>query len=220
MCGRFARYTPISELAWRYFDLKLEGVPDTGRYNISPGVEIEAFRAAEEGGSVFQPMYWGFRHHRVMDGPTPINARAETIATSPYFRDAFAHRRCLIPADGWYEWQATGNGKQPYYVTLAEDAPQDVLFLAGIWEPMAVDDACCAIITEPAAQPLAHIHERQPLVLDADCRHDWLDPALTDRAAIRQHTRRLAPEALRAWPISTRVNRPFEDDADLLNAIG
>lgn len=216
MCGRFARYSSTSELAWRYFDLKLGDDYDRPRYNIPPGTELEAFRAAEEGGAAFQPMYWGFRHHRVMDGPTPINARAETVATSPYFRHAFAHRRCIIPADGWYEWQPTEHGKQPYFVTLTDDAPQDVIFLAGIWEPMAVEDACCAIITEPAPPHLAHIHDRQPLTLDADCRWDWLNPELTERAEIRRHTRRLNPEALRAYPVSPRVNRPFEDDPDLL----
>lgn len=164
-------------------------------------------------------MFWGFRPQRVGDGPRPINARAEKVATSPYFRSAFAHRRCIVLADGWYEWRKTAGGKQPHYITLAAGAPQDILMMAGIWEPTADGGACGAIITEPASQGLAHIHDRQPLVLDAECRWDWLDSELTERDAIRARTRRVDPDALIHYPVSTRVNRPFEDDAGLIDAI-
>ncbi|WP_028484475.1 SOS response-associated peptidase [Thioalkalivibrio sp. ALE17] len=220
MCGRFARYSATSELAWRYFETRIDQDFDAPRYNVAPGTDIEAFRASDKAKAAFQPMHWGFRPKRVTEGPQPINARAEKVASSPYFRSAFAHRRCIIPADGWFEWQLTGQGKQPHFITLTDDAPQDVLFLAGIWEPTAEGGACCAIITEPASEQLAFIHARQPLALDATCRWDWLDPAITDREQVRHLTRRLPPSALQAYPVSTRVNRPQNDDPSILDPTG
>ncbi|MFO7954381.1 MAG: SOS response-associated peptidase [Thioalkalivibrio sp.] len=220
MCGRFARYSATSELAMRYFQVPVDAGFDAPRYNVAPGTDIEAFRAGGDAPAAFQPMHWGFRPKRVTDGPQPINARAEKVASSPYFRSAFAHRRCLIPADGWYEWQKTEEGKQPHFITLTDDAPQDVLFLAGIWAPTADGGACCAIITEPASEHLAHIHDRQPLALDAECRWDWLDPAITEREQVRLITRRLPSSALQAYAVSPRVNRPQNDDPSVLDRTG
>ncbi len=219
MCGRMTRYSATSELAMRYFQVPVDETFDAPRYNVAPGTDLEAFRAGHETPAAFQPMFWGFRPKRVEDGPRPINARAEKVATSPYFRSAFARRRCIVLADGWYEWRKTNDGKQPYYITLAEGASQDILMMAGIWEPTADGGACCAIITEPASERLAHIHDRKPLVLDAECRWDWLDPDRTEREAIRAGTVRLNPDALIYHPVSTRVNRPSEDDPGLIEAI-
>ncbi|WP_026301056.1 MULTISPECIES: SOS response-associated peptidase [unclassified Thioalkalivibrio] len=214
------RYSATSELGRRYFQVPVDKAFDAPRYNVAPGTDLEAaFRAGDETPAAFQPMFWGFRPKWVEAGPRPINARAEKIATSPYFRSAFARRRCIVLADGWYEWRKTNDGKQPYYITLAEDAPQDILMMAGIWEPTSDGGACCAIITEPASERLAHIHDRKPLVLDAECRWDWLDPEQTEREAIRAGTVRLNPDALVYHPVSTRVNRPTEDDPGLIEAI-
>ena len=145
--------------------------------------------------------------------PTPINIRAEKAATSPYFRSAFAYRRCLIPANGWYEWRKTESGKQPYDITLKDPARDEVVFFAGLWEPAGEgDDTCCAIMTEPVSPAFAFIHDRQPVVLDAECRWQWLDPELSDRDTIRKIAWRLDPDRLIAYPVSTRVNRPANDD--------
>ncbi len=219
MCGRMTRYSATSELALRYFQVPVDAGFDAPRYNVAPGTDLEAFKAGEDAPAAFQSMLWGFRPKRVEDGPRPINARAEKVATSPYFRSAFAHRRCIVLADGWYEWRKTEQGKQPYYITLAENSPQDILMMAGFWEPTTDGGACCAIITEPASDRLAHIHDRKPLVLDAECRWDWLDPELSERESIRQKTARLNPDALVDHPVSTRVNRPVEDDPELIEAI-
>ncbi len=105
------------------------------------------------------------------------------------------------------------------YITLAENAPQDILMMAGIWEPTTDGGACCAIITEPASDRLAHIHDRKQLVLDAVCRWGWLDPELSERQSIREKTVRLNPDVLVYHPVSTRVNRPVEDDPELIEAI-
>jgi putative SOS response-associated peptidase YedK len=204
----------------RHFQVPVDEVFDAPRYNVAPGTNLEAFRASDDAPAAFEPMLWGFRPRRVEGGPRPINARAEKVATSPYFRSAFARRRCIVLADGWYEWRKMEQGKQPYYITLADDAPQDILMMAGIWEPTSDGGACCAIITEPASTRLAHIHDRQPLVLDAECRWDWLDPDVTERQAIRARTYRLDSDVLVHFPVSTRVNRPSEDDSGLIEAIG
>jgi putative SOS response-associated peptidase YedK len=149
-----------------------------------------------------------------------INLRAEKAATSPYFRSAFAHRRCLIPANGWYEWRKTESGKQPYYITLKNPDKDEVVFLAALWEPTGEgDDTCCAILTEPVSPTFAFIHDRQPVVLDPERRWQWLDPELSDRDTIRKVARRLDPDRLTAYPVSSRVNRPSNDDASLIEEV-
>jgi len=221
MCGRFALYTPRGVIATRYFG-KSRPVGDlVALYNIAPGRQITAIHATEDDPAAFDLSWWGFRPHWAgPDAPVPINARAETVATSRYFREAFAHRRCLVPANGWYEWRDATNGKQPYFITLSAPDRDEVLFFAGIYDA-SVDQpgTCCAIITEPASPALAAIHPRQPLVLDPECRWAWLDPGITDRAAIKAAAHRLDPGRLCAWPVSSRVNRAAADDAAVIEPL-
>ncbi|AHE97555.1 SOS response-associated peptidase [Thioalkalivibrio paradoxus] len=222
MCGRFALHTPRSRVAARYFDLQLPVGDVHARYNITPGTQITAVLATPETPVSFAFSHWGFRPPWAKDdAPTPINIRAEKAATSPYFRSAFAHRRCLVPANGWYEWRRTESGKQPYYITLKDPADRDeVVFFAGLWEPAGEGaETCCAILTEPVSAPIAFIHDRQPVVLDPECRWSWLDPGISDRETLRRVARRLDPERLVAYPVSTRVNRPANDDPGLVEPI-
>ena len=221
MCGRFALHTPRSRIASRYFDLQVPVGDVHAKFNVTPGVKITSVYATAESPAVFDFSSWGFHPPWAKeDAPTPINIRAEKAATSPYFRSAFAHRRCLIPANGWYEWRKTESGKQPYYITLKDHRPSDVLFFAGLWEAAGEGtDTCCAILTEPVAEPFAFIHDRQPVVLDPECRWQWLDPGLSDRETIRKVARRLDSDRLTAYPVSTRVNRPANDDPGLVEPI-
>jgi len=202
--------------------LGLQQVPDwvTSRYNIPPGTGIPVILAGQGGVPAWSAAEWGFRPRWAQPGaPKPINARAETVATSKYFRDAFAHRRCLVPADGWYEWQVSDGHKQPWFIAPDEQEGPGVLFLAGIWEPLAEDAICCAIVTEPARPPLDTIHHRQPLVLQEDSLRQWLDPELTDRTAIRSAVRRFPTGKLLFRPVSTDVNRPENDEEGLLSPV-
>ena len=227
MCGRFDLHARPDTVA-RALGASGPSTAWAAHYNITPGRPIAAAFAASalesQAGSesaqkpILDYAWWGFRPDWAADdAPAPINARAETVATSPYFRAAFRHQRCLVAANGWFEWQKTATGKQPWYVTV-HDAP--VLFYAGIWTASEQATArCCAIITEPARGVAAAIHPRMPLVLDRACWHAWLDTDLSDRDAIRHAVHRLDPDQLRAWPVSTRVNRPSEDDASLLEPI-
>ena len=106
MCGRFALHTPRSRIAARYFDLQLPVGDTHAKYKITPGMQITSVLATPDDLVSFDFSHWGFRAPWAKeDAPTPINIRAEKAATSPYFRSAFAHRRCLIPANGWYEWR-------------------------------------------------------------------------------------------------------------------
>jgi putative SOS response-associated peptidase YedK len=197
-------------------------LPDllTSRFNIPPGTGIPVILVRTSGEPAWERAEWGFRPRWAQaDAPKPINARAETVATSKYFREAFARRRCLVPADGWYEWQASGGHKQPWFIGPDRQEGPGALFLAGIWEPSADDAICCAIVTEPARPPLDAIHHRQPLALQEDCLRDWLDPTLTDRTAIRSATRRLPTERLRCHPVSTEVNRPENDHEGLVSPV-
>jgi putative SOS response-associated peptidase YedK len=200
----------------------LPPLPDwiASHFNIPPGTGIPVILGGASGGPEWGRAEWGFRPRWAQpDAPKPINARAETVATSKYFRDAFAHRRCLVPADGWYEWQASDGYKQPWFIAPGEEESAGVLFLAGIWEPSAEDAICCAIVTEPARPPLDRIHHRQPLALDPGCLQEWLDPELVDRDAIRSAVRRLPTDRLVAYPVSTDVNRPENDHEDLLKRL-
>ncbi len=219
MCGRFTYYTPPETLINDFFPegLEVDGHFEPG-YNIPPGVGIAMIRTTMNGPLLLTHSHWGFRP--VWAGskaPTPINARAESVATSGYFREAFAHHRCLIPANGWYEWQRTEAGKIPHYITPTDAERNSAIFFAGIWTPQEGDNTtACAIITEPASDQLQHIHDRQPVVLAPDCLADWLDPGRTDRDSIRAATRRLPTEQLHAYRVSTVVNNARHDSPDLI----
>ncbi len=207
MCGRFALYPPLGDIARVYLGTSGPDAEPGPRGDITPGVRIPIIYTDPDAGDRPQvaEAHWGYRPRWAgTDAPRPINARAERAATSPFFREAFAQRRCLIPASGWYEWQRTEHGRQPYYITLADPASGEVLLLAGLWEAAGEDGTgrCCAILTEPANGALASIHPRQPVALDPACRWAWLDPARTERAAIKAAARRLPPGRLTAQPTS------------------
>ncbi|MBS8239522.1 SOS response-associated peptidase [Marinobacter lipolyticus] len=223
MCGRFTFYTPPDTLILEFFP---EGMEVDGKfgpsYNIPPGVGIPMIRSTMNGTLVMAHSHWGFRPvwAEGKKAPTPINARAETVATSAYFRDAFAEHRCLIPANGWYEWKQSEGAKTPYYITSANSTRHSTLFFAGLWTPREGDDTtACAIITEPASEPLKHIHDRQPVVLEPDCLRDWLNPALTERPGIRAATHRLDATHLQAYVVSDQVNNPRHDSAELIRRV-
>lgn len=219
MCGRFDLHTPRSWIAEHWFGLTAPVGESVARYNTPPGIPITIIRE-REGEVAFEFAHWGYRPPWAgSDAPRPINAKAETVATSGYFRGAFQHKRCLIPANGWFEWKSGSSGKQPYYITQAGAGPRDVLFFAGIWEESADYGLCTAILTEPAAPNLAFIHSRQPVVLDPQCRYDWLSQAITQRDEIKGIAQRLDPETLTSWPVTPTMNRPDHDEATIIEPV-
>ncbi|MCH7813503.1 MAG: SOS response-associated peptidase, partial [Planctomycetes bacterium] len=146
-------------------------------------------------------------------GARMINARSETAAEKPSFRAAFRRRRCLLPADGFYEWQRSGRVKQPYYIRLKHGPP---FALAGLWEQWHSPDGSlvetCTILTTEPNELVKPLHNRMPVLLTPDVFDLWLDPAMTDPARIQPLLRPCPPEQMIAQPVTTHVNSPRNDD--------
>lgn len=219
MCGRFTLRTPARDVA-RAFGLDLlDDWPP--RYNVAPTQSVAAVRqpAGEQRQLVF--LHWGLVPSWADDptiGNRMINARAETLATKPAFRKAFRQRRCLIPSDGFYEWQQQGRQKQPYYFTLADGG---LFALAGLWERWeknALVIESCTIITTAANSLVAPLHDRMPVILPPDDYGLWLDANVEDVERLQSLLRPLSAEAMRARPVSTLVNSPRNDSPACLEA--
>lgn len=220
MCGRFDLSRSAEEVLQTF--RALGEAPRGERYNIAPGQDIACVIVDGGGERRLVAAHWGFRPRFAAGregAPAPINARAEKVAESGYFRDAFARRRALVPADGWYEWRPEAGGKRPYRFRHRAGS---LLGLAAIWTP--ADDVASgrrlAIITEPARGLAREVHPRMPVVLDPACWAAWLDPARQDREAIRAAVQALPAAALEAYPVSRRVGNPRNDDPGLVAAEG
>ena len=215
MCGRYTLKTEPVELA-EHFQLVV--LPElVARYNIAPTQAAPIVRAAESGGKRHMTsVQWGLIPSWAKDrsmGARMINARSETAATKPAFRGPMKYRRCVVPADGFYEWQKQGTGKQPYYIHLRDGGP---FGLAGIWEHWEDADgsaieSCCILTTTPneLVQP---IHDRMPVILRPADYEVWLDPAMQDAAAVQPLLRPCPDEMLTLYPVSRHVNSPRNDD--------
>ncbi|MCO6440749.1 MAG: SOS response-associated peptidase [Nitrococcus mobilis] len=219
MCGRYDLSRNAQEIL-RFFGIEAE-VDWPPRYNIAPSQNILTIHAGANGRPVAAWSHWGFKPSYAEEkqgAPAPINARAEKIADSAYFRSSFAKRRAIIPADGWYEWRAEAGRKQPYRFMRRDGG---LLLLAGLWTPSAQEPGeRVAIITEPARGLARQVHPRMPVVLNDPCWRAWLDPALTEGDAIREVTAALPIEQIRAYPVSPRVGNPRHDEATLIEASG
>jgi len=210
MCGRFALIASAPRLARL---LGLVQVPEMApRYNIAPSQPVAAVRATPDGARRMDMLRWGLIPAWAK-GPKPdyrmINAKAETLAERPAFRVAFRRRRCLIPADGFYEWQRLKDRKQPFYISRRDDDP---LAFAGLWEQWSGDGdpvvESCTIMTTTANETVAPVHERMPVILEPGDFERWLDPSLGDVRLLQPLLRPWDPEALQALPVSSFVNSP------------
>ena len=221
MCGRFAFYSP-HEAVVRLFGVA--AMPEIEpRWNIAPTQFIATVREAS-GPREVAMLYWGLVPSWAKEkaiGARMINARSETLGEKPSFRNAFRRRRCLVLADGYYEWQRSGPVKQPYYISSADDAP---FGMAGLWErwrdPASGEplESCCIVTTSPAPA-VAHVHDRMPVIVPANAYAEWLDPRneVTDRLA-RLFDPSAAPD-LQARAVSRRVNDARNQGPDLLEPI-
>ncbi|WP_124111039.1 SOS response-associated peptidase [Palleronia sp. THAF1] len=172
MCGRFAITLPSDAMAQLFSAVPANDLPDVPNYNVCPTNCVHAVVSDQD--RRLQSMRWGFVPHcakAVNDGPPLINARAETIADKRAFRAAVRARRCLIPADGFYEWtKGPDDARLPWWIARADGAP---MVFAGIWQDWARDGETvrsCAIVTCAAQGDMAELHHRSPVILDAD---DW-----------------------------------------------
>jgi putative SOS response-associated peptidase YedK len=220
MCGRYTNRLTWAEIV-RLYNLTLDQPARNtqARYNICPTTTIDTV-VEDQGKRMLVPMRWGFipswwqKPLKEMKLAT-FNARAETVATKPIFRDAFKRHHCLIPASGYYEWQDTPTGKQPYYFTRADGDP---VTIAGVWDEWQDTQAgeriksCAMIITTPN-QMVGEVHDRMPVVLEKDNFEAWLSGA-----AGQELLKPAANETLQRWPVSKRVNssRTSDEDAALI----
>ena len=211
MCGRFTRTSSRDVLASEFGITTFINVDLSPRYNIAPSQPVEAIiRHGEE--TRLGPMTWAFRSTN--SALAPINARAETVAVSPLFREAFHRRRCLVVADGFYEWQRNGRTKTPYFIHLRSARP---FGFAGIFSMLRTEAgermATCAIVTCRANELMAPIHDRMPVIVPPDARERWLDPR-TSEGELRGLLVPLASDEMDAYVVSTLVNSPDNDSVE------
>jgi putative SOS response-associated peptidase YedK len=217
VCTRYSLTSP-SEAVRRLFDCAaVDDFPP--RYNIAPTQPIPVVRLI--GGKCrFALMRWGLVPAWVKDPAAVsllINARGETVCEKPAFRNAMKYRRCLIPADGFYEWQAGARGKQPFYIRAKDGAP---LAFAGLWETWAgpngeeVDTA--TIVTTRANATLSLLHDRMPMIVPPEAFDLWLDCTNVDAITAETLIAPAPDDHLEFWPVSTLVNRAANDHAGLM----
>lgn len=219
MCGRYALYADAALLE-ALFELA-EVPPFKASYNVAPTAAIPAV-TVEEGERRAALYRWGLVPFwsKEIGKYSTINARAETVASKPTYRVPFRDRRCLVPANGYYEWQAGPGGKQPFYIHAADE---DLLAFAGLWDRWRPPDGemlhSAAIVVTAANADTKKIHDRMPVILAREDWDAWLDPDNHDTAALAKLLRPAPGASLAARPVSTRVNSPRNDGPELLEPV-
>jgi putative SOS response-associated peptidase YedK len=211
MCGRFTLH---SRDRIRLKGLARLDLPFEARYNIAPSQSVLSLGDFGSGLEV-RLLKWGLIPSWSGDGKGFINARAETLEQKPSFSESFRLRRCLIPADGFYEWKRTGREKRPYYIQSIDECP--VMF-AGIWDTWRNRGdlvTSCAIITTAANELVAKLHDRMPAILPPETQEAWLDPK-TSRVELLSMLAPYAAAKMKTYPVTTNVNSPDNDSPDLL----
>lgn len=216
MCGRFT-LTSSPEVVADLFDLA-EPPPLTPRYNIAPTQESSLVRVLEIAGErKVDFLRWGLIPHWARDpsiGNRMINARSETVENKPAFRASFRKQRCLIPSNGFFEWQRVGKRKQPYYIRMRDGRP---FALAGLWDRWKAPDGeaidSFTILTTEANDLVRPLHDRMPVILVPRDYELWLDPEVLDPRRLKLLLGPSPSNELVADPVDTRVNNPANDDA-------
>jgi putative SOS response-associated peptidase YedK len=218
MCGRFTLRTPLARVA-ELFELDSAGdwaAQQVPRFNVAPSQTVAAIRCnAGTRRRELVPLSWGLVPHWADDpaiGNRMINARAETVPDKPAFRDSFRRRRCLIPADGFYEWQKHARSKQPFFIRLRDDHPFAFAGLWDRWDKLGAPIESCTIITTDANELLKPLHDRMPVILDREGADRWLAAEDTDPEALLSLLRPYPAEQMAAYPVSTMVNSPRHED--------
>lgn len=214
MCGRFSMATPARVIA-EAFDVVVAGELRP-RYNIAPTQDVVVVRRDAGGACDLVALRWGLIPSWSKDpaiGNRMINARAETLAEKASFRSALGARRCLVLADGFYEWQRLGERKQPFHFRLREGSP---FAFAGLWERWAPREGrpieSCTIVTTAANATVAPIHERMPVILSRASGTRWIEPGLLGAGELAELLAPCSAEAIVAVKVSDWVNSPSHDD--------
>jgi putative SOS response-associated peptidase YedK len=218
MCGR-CRLSRRKELVEEYFDTVSDELDWNPRYNIAPTQPVPVIRQdPKEPIRELSQMKWGlipFWSKDPSGAAKMINARSETASTKPAFRDPLKFRRCLLPADGFYEWKRTATSKQPYCFEVGDG---ELFAFAGIWdrwkEPSGGWIKTCSILTTTPNTVTSPVHDRMPVILDPDSYDLWLDPNMTDVDAASELLKPCDASQMRCYPVSTRINHVANDDAE------
>ncbi len=219
MCGRFALRSGHSELQ-RLFQADFSRFDEAPRYNIAPTQPVLAV-AEREGRRLVASLRWGLVPpwaDNAAIGSRMINARAETVAEKAAFREAFRRRRCLIPADGFYEWVKDSGEKRPYYIHMKREEP---FAFAGLWEmnqKTGESLSTCAILTTEANSLMGALHERMPVILSPEDQSLWLDPDAPPEA-LRSLLRPYPGEAMEAFRVSPQMNSPRFDGPECIEPV-
>ena len=214
MCGRFSLHTPESQIREAFNLEHTESLGLEPRFNIAPSQDIPIIRDTESSREMVMA-HWGLIPNWSKEPKTKystINARIESVAEKPTYRTPFKRRRCLIPADGFYEWKVFNGNKVPHHIRMKNGS---VFAFAGLWDRWEGDGETldsCSIIVMPANEIMKPIHERMPAII-AQAHYDyWLDTRVTDKQEIMQYLTSAPSSQLTAYPVSTWVNSPKHND--------
>ncbi|MDP3984543.1 MAG: SOS response-associated peptidase [Acidimicrobiia bacterium] len=217
MCGRFSLSGEVDFYA-DYFGAAAAGTEAlAASWNVAPTDPVYVV-AEREGDRRLATMRWGLIPHWAKDPKSiHINARVETVATTPAFRDSFTRKRCLIPADGFYEWESKEAGRTPHWVFRADGYPVGFAGLWAAWRNPADGEWVrnCAIVTAPATGVIAKIHNRMPVALRLEAWDGWLDRELTDPAGVRELVQPIDSDLWMDRPVSKLVNSVRNDGPQL-----
>lgn len=221
MCGRYADELSLEDFEY-LFGFNPEPYEFQARYNIAPTSNVRVVRQGENGRELTR-LQWGLVPFWAKDpkiGNKMINARAETVAEKPAYRQAFKARRCLLPASGFFEWKRTGPRKTPYYIHPPPQPPGRGLALAGLWESNTQTGGetleTCTIITTTPNDVMAPIHDRMPVILAREDFERWLTTPENEADQVRELLRSCPNEWLVAEQVSPRVNNPRNDSPEVL----
>lgn len=222
MCGRFDETMSLQELAER-FAATYDELSFEPRFNIAPTQDVPCVVEGDRGPQI-KLFKWGFVPHWAKDpkiGHKMINARAETVAEKPSFRQSFQQRRCLVPATGFFEWKREGTAKQPFRITRRDGAP---FAMAGLWDEWVDRHSgeilhSFTIITTRANEQVRDLHDRMPVILQRKDERIWIDANVTDAPCLQNLLKPYAPPDLLCYPVSPRVNSPRNDSPDLVERV-
>lgn len=214
MCGRYTIHSSFQVIA-DLFEVE-SGPALVPRYNVAPTQDVPVVRLDQEQHRELVMMRWGLVPYWAKDpkiGNSLINARSESVSEKPAFRNAFQRRRCLVVADGFFEWKKTGASKQPYWIHLKSGEP---FALAGLWEYWKAEDGSkaitsCTIVTTAANEFLYDLHDRMPVILPKESHSAWLDPQ-NDEPDLKSLLKPYDGSLMAADPVSSVVNSPRNDE--------
>jgi putative SOS response-associated peptidase YedK len=219
MCGRFTLHTPAAQIKEAFHLPDIPAQELKPRYNIAPSQDIPIIRDTDTGREIVMAR-WGLIpswSKASKSKYSTINARIESVAEKPTYRTPFKQRRCLIPADGFYEWKHVDNTKIPHHIRMKDGK---VFAFAGLWDHWEDENIeSCSIIVMPSTEIMKPIHERMPAII-APAHYDyWLDSRVTDKQEIMQYLTSAPSSQLTAYPVSTWVNSPNNDDKRCIQSV-